>query len=373
MPVYASFHDLQSELSSYYRSTGKRLQFQEAIEVLRKKGKLFQTPPAFAVPDPSRMLQIGFENYIDTLYFPVPPTQASIEHVEETAMFPVQLDVFAFRHPRLTRPELHSHDFWEIECVVRGNCVFHFEDELHTLTEGSVCLIAPGSRHDLEIPDDSVVCTVMLRRSSFEAAFFSLMCRDDALSFFFRTNLKVDQGSNYLMFHGQHSQETDIRLCYLLAECYRNDVYSNTCCISYVNLLFAALLRSAGDSPQFYRYQAGADFSQILHAIRHHYRTLTLTELAEQFHYSKPHLSTLIKQNTGVSFTELIKQIRMSRATEFLLNTELPVFEIAEIVGYHSTDHFARVFRSSFNCSPQEYRKTHVKNGERFVPFETQE
>ena len=46
--------------------------------------------------------------------------------------------------------------------------------------------------------------------------------------------------------------------------------------------------------------------------------------------------------------------------------------EIAEIVGYHSADHFSRVFRSQFCCSPQEYRRTHVKSGDRFIPFEKQ-
>lgn len=373
MPWYASFHDLQEELSSFYKSTGKRMQFQEAIASLRRQNRLLQTAPELTVPDPFQMREFDFERYIDGLYFPIPPALASIERVEEEVMFPFQRDVFVFRHPQLTRPEVHSHNFWEIECVMRGSCILHFEDELHTLPEGSVCLVAPGSRHDVEITDDSIVCCVMLRRSTFEASFFSLLSRDDALSLFFRTNLKVDQDPNYLMFQTQISPEIKVSLFYALVECYRNDVYSNACCISHVNLLFAVLLRSAGDSPRFYRYQAGSDFSQILHAIRHHYQTLTLTELAEQFHYSKPHLCTLIKQNTGVSFTELLKQIRMSRATEYLLNTELPVFEIAEIVGYHSADHFARVFRGTFGCSPQEYRKTHVKNGERFIPFEIQD
>lgn len=370
MPWYASFMDLQRVLTSNYHETGKRLQFQEAISKLRIQNKLLQTPPAVSVPRPFGMEQAAFEAFVDSLFFPVPPTMASLERVEEDAMFPFQRDVFAFRHPRLTRPEPHSHDFWEIECVLRGSCTLHFEEEMHILSEGAVCLVAPGSRHDVEITDDSIVCCIMLRRSTFEASFFSLLSRDDALSLFFRTNLKSDQDPNYLMFETQITPELEISLFYALAECYRSDVYSNSCCISHVNLLFASLLRQAGDSPQFYRYQAGSDFSQILHAIRHHYQTVTLTELAERFHYSKPHLCTLIKQNTGVSFTELLKQIRMSRATEYLLNTELPVFEIAEIVGYHSADHFARVFRGAFGCSPQEYRRTHVKNGERFIPFE---
>lgn len=372
MSYYASFQDLQNELSSYYNSTGKRLQFREALAQLRRKNKLLQSPPALMAPSPFDMSQTDYEGFAYSLCFPVPLMPASGECVEEKLIIPPLRDVLIFPHPRLTRPELHSHDFWEIDCIIRGSSTLHFEKELQTLSEGSVCFIAPGSRHDMEVTEDSFVCCIMLRRSTFEASFFSLLSREDALSLFFRTSLKSDQEPNYLIFQTQISPDLRISMFNALVECYRNDIYSNTCCISHVNLLFAALLRLAGDTPQFYRYQAGSGFSQILHAIRHHYQTITLTELTEKFHYSKPHLCTLIKQNTGVSFTDLLRQIRMSRATEYLLNTELPVFEIAEIVGYHSTDHFARVFRERFGCSPQTYRKTHTKSGEPFIPFETQ-
>lgn len=371
MPYYTSFQTLQEELRTYYLRSGERMQFQEAIASLQRKGKLLQTAPRPVFPDPLELRGPSLERYVDNLFFSVPPTHASEEHVEEEVMFSTQRDVFVFRHPRYTRPLLHSHDFWEIEFVMQGSCVFYFEEEVHTLSEGTAFLVAPGSRHDIEISDESSVYCIMLRRSTFETTFFSLLSRDDALSLFFRTNLKADSGPNYLMFHAKLLPEIEINLGCALAESYRTDVYANSCSVSRINLLFAALLRSAGEFPQFYRYQAGADFSQILHAIRHHYQTLTLTDLAEQFHYSKPYLCTLIKQNTGVSFTELLKQIRMSRAADYLLNTDLPVFEISEIVGYHSTDHFSRVFRSHYHCSPQEYRREHLENGGRFSPYST--
>ncbi len=371
MPYYTSFQMLQEELRSYYRRTGERLQFQEAIASLHRKGKLLPAAPKPKFPDPLELRGPSLESYVDGLFFSVPQSPGSAERVEEDAMFPVQRDVFVFRHPRYTRPLLHSHDFWEIEFVMQGSCVFFFEEEVHTLPEGTAFLVAPGSRHDIEIMDESSVYCIMLRRSTFETTFFSLLSRDDALSLFFRTNLKADSGPNYLMFQAERLPEIEINLGCALAESYQTDVYANSCSVSRINLLFAALLRSAGEFPQFYRYQAGADFSQILHAIRHHYQTLTLTDLAEQFHYSKPHLCTLIKQNTGVSFTELLKQIRMSRAADYLLNTDLPVFEIAEIVGYHSADHFSRVFRGHYHCSPQEFRRAHIENGGRFNPYDT--
>ena len=373
MPYYASFCDLQKELTGYYQSTGLRLQFEEAIASLRRQGKLKQFPPSLS-QEPSEVEGAAFVRHVDRMWFPVPPVHATPERVEEKRFFTVQRDVFIFRHPRYTRPLLHLHDFWEVAFVTRGSCQLHFESEVHTLKQGCVFLIAPGSMHDIEITDDSIVYCIMLRRSTFEATFFPLMSRDDALSLFFLNNLKkTDSAPNYLLFRASCTPEIETILGRALLECYRDDSYANSCAVNYINLFFATLLRSVGDSPDFYRYQAGADFSQILHTIRHQYRTLTLAELADQFHYSKPHLCTLIKQNTGVSYTELIRQIRMSRATQYLLNTELPIAEIAEIIGYHSADHFSRVFRGSFGCSPQEYRRTHVKDGEIFVPSEMQQ
>ena len=96
---------------------------------------------------------------------------------------------------------------------------------------------------------------------------------------------------------------------------------------------------------------------------------MTLSSLADLFHYSEPHLCTLIKQNTGLTFTELIKRLRLSDAIDYLLNTSLKVGEIAERIGYNSADHFSRVFRSAYKMSPQEYRKQHKDEEPAFVPF----
>ncbi len=136
-----------------------------------------------------------------------------------------------------------------------------------------------------------------------------------------------------------------------------------------MNLLFSTLLRNYSETLQFYNYQMGSDFSLVLQYIQHNYQTLSLSSLAEFFHYSEPHLCTLIKQNTGYNFTELIKQLRMADAISYLTNTNLKIGEIAERVGYNSADHFSRVFRSSYQMSPQEYRKKHAAAEEVFIPF----
>ena len=109
----------------------------------------------------------------------------------------------------------------------------------------------------------------------------------------------------------------------------------------------------------------------MLQYIQHNYQTLSLSSLAELFHYSEPHLCTLIKQNTGLNFTELIKRLRLSDAMDYLLNTNIKISEIADRIGYNSADHFSRVFRSVYKISPQEYRKHHKNTEPVFAPFVT--
>lgn len=113
----------------------------------------------------------------------------------------------------------------------------------------------------------------------------------------------------------------------------------------------------------------GSDLSLVLQYIEHNYNSLTLSELAEIFHYSEPYLSTLIRENTGRSFTDLIRELRLADAKNYLLNTSKKVGEIAELVGYNSADHFSRVFRSVYHESPASYRKKHRDDSDNFIPF----
>ncbi|MFC5469837.1 helix-turn-helix domain-containing protein [Cohnella suwonensis] len=47
---------------------------------------------------------------------------------------------------------------------------------------------------------------------------------------------------------------------------------------------------------------------------------------------------------------------RMQKAKSILATTSLPVKEVAELVGYPDTNHFAKAFRKESSFSPTEYR-----------------
>ena len=372
MAYYITYGEFQKHMTEYYRTTGKRMQFPEMIEILYQRGLLMTERPA----DISKSRMFGdisdeeFDQIIDTLILTLSPNLHVSAYVSEEDIIPTARDVFIIRHPRFTRVMKHRHNYFELDFVANGSCTFYFENEVRTMQEGEVCIIAPNSLHDIEILDEpTTVFCIMIRKSTFNTTFFSQLSQKDLLAHFFRTILQGDVHPNYLLFFVQDTKWIKTIVHNAMGECHKGDAYSNTSCINWMNLLFAHLLRTYSQTLQFYHYQMGYDFSLVLQYIQHNYRTLTLSSLAEFFHYSEPHLCTLIKQNTGRNFTELIRQLRMSDAVNMLTGTDLKISEIAERVGYNSADHFSRVFRTTYHMSPQEYRRVHKMEDDLFIPL----
>ena len=84
---------------------------------------------------------------------------------------------------------------------------------------------------------------------------------------------------------------------------------------------------------------------------------MTLESLSEAFHLSKPYLSRYIREKTGTTFQEVVKEERMKKARSMLRHTNHTVETIAAEVGYENVEHFNRLFKKSYGMTPVQYRK----------------
>lgn len=84
---------------------------------------------------------------------------------------------------------------------------------------------------------------------------------------------------------------------------------------------------------------------------------LSLSEIAKMFHLSLGYLSTLIKKETGVTYSEYIMHKRLSMAKELLGDSSLSVAEVVEQIGYKDYYHFNKLFKKNFGITPSQYRK----------------
>ena len=98
----------------------------------------------------------------------------------------------------------------------------------------------------------------------------------------------------------------------------------------------------------------------VLSYINGHYKNGTLSELSEQMGYDVYWLSREIRRRTGRTYKELLQEKRMQQAVYLLANSEIPVTDIIESIGYDNTSYFYRKFREKYGMSPKEYRKNYV-------------
>lgn len=95
---------------------------------------------------------------------------------------------------------------------------------------------------------------------------------------------------------------------------------------------------------------------EITNYIYANYKNVTLEDLSEKFFLSKPYLSKYIKEKSGMTFGDILKEIRMKKARAMLKSSSATVESIAESVGYQNVEHFNRTFKKLYNITPVQYR-----------------
>ncbi len=82
-----------------------------------------------------------------------------------------------------------------------------------------------------------------------------------------------------------------------------------------------------------------------------------MPQLCKSLHMSRSHLFRKLKAITGKSATHLIRSMRIEKAKELLLTTQLNVTEVCFEVGFNNPRYFSRVFQEELGILPSELRK----------------
>lgn len=94
--------------------------------------------------------------------------------------------------------------------------------------------------------------------------------------------------------------------------------------------------------------------TQYIHT--HYGDDLCLNLLAQKVYLSPRYLSTMFIQETGCGINKYIKNVRMEKAKEFLLNTNMKINDICQKVGYSNVSYFCKSFVESFGTTPEKFR-----------------
>ncbi|REK74942.1 response regulator [Paenibacillus paeoniae] len=87
------------------------------------------------------------------------------------------------------------------------------------------------------------------------------------------------------------------------------------------------------------------------------HENITLKDVAEKYSFSPNYLGQIFKEEMKTNFSDYVSMLRMEKAGELLVNTNLKVYEIANLIGYRYLPYFSRQFKDYHGKTPLEYRR----------------
>lgn len=123
----------------------------------------------------------------------------------------------------------------------------------------------------------------------------------------------------------------------------------------WLNQIITVLIQAAADKKDDSSQQLKAKIEEYVNT--NIFNDLTLSKMSEDLNISQSHLSRIFKPMLGMNCSEYLIAAKMNKAQELLNTTNLTVNQISEKLGYYSTAHFIRVFKTTYGCTPKQSRK----------------
>ncbi len=282
------------------------------------------------------------------------------QRLDEDVFFSHDADAEIYHHIRYLPAYWHSHSFIEVACVLRGSCINYIANQEIVMEAGDVFIIAPGTVHAVSAcSDDCMMMNFVLRTSTFEEAFFGVLSENDVLSEFFMRTLYQKNSQSYLLFRTGHDREIANYIGYAWMEFRSNRQYKSRMINSIINALFIILLRNHSTNivlPNSHSRQEDENTIFILKYMQEHYSSISLSELATFFNYSERQIQRIIKEATGMSFSQNIQKLKLTQAVRLMQNSNLSIAAISEELGYAAPENFRHIFKKYYGMTPLEYR-----------------
>jgi two-component system response regulator YesN len=98
---------------------------------------------------------------------------------------------------------------------------------------------------------------------------------------------------------------------------------------------------------------------QAINYIRHHYtQHISLDEVAKHVHLNASYLSRVFKEEMQTNFVTYVNNLRVETGKKLLLDSSVPLLEVAGMVGFDEQSYFTKVFKKTTGITPGKFRES---------------
>ncbi len=259
-------------------------------------------------------------------------------------------------HTRFVHFPEHTHDYIEVIYMCNGSTTHIINGETVVLKEGDLLFLPQSSRQEiLPAGGNDIAVNFIILPQFFDQSMQMLGNEESPLKSFIIDCLKNKTASTpYLHFEVADVLPVQNLLENLIWTLLNGSQNKRKINETTMGLLFLQLLNCTDKLS--YSTKEDELILGTLRYVEEHYKSGSLSDLAEKMHYDFAWLSREIKRRTGKTYTELVQEKRLSQSAYLLKNTTMRVDDIAADVGYENISYFHRIFEKKFSLSPKKFR-----------------
>ncbi len=247
-------------------------------------------------------------------------------------------------HDRTGHSQLHSHQFVEIEYVMRGSLVQTINGVEHTVQRGDIIYLNVGDYHEFRkaTPDTEVdVVNIMFMSNQLFKGLDGFDATQTALGNIIRPqNADRIEIENLIMMIDQEYNACD-RF---------TEIILKNLALALVSIL---IRHSIGNHERKY----SKEFERIINFVDNDFSGACLEKTAAKFGYNSSYFSRFFEKNMGVNFSSYVAEKKINLSKDLLINTKDPIDVISYKCGFNSQSAFYRMFQKRTGMTPKKYRQ----------------
>ena len=265
-------------------------------------------------------------------------------------------------HTRFVHFPKHTHNYIEMIYMCQGSTTHILNGNEIVLEQGDLLFLNQNAVQEiLPAGEDDIAVNFIVLPEFLDTAFSMMGDEENQLRDFLVGALCGRDGeTSWMYFHVADILPIQNLIENMVWTIFYDSSNKRSCTQITMGLLFLQLLNYMDKMETGGSKYDSEITAAVLSYINGHYKNGTLSELSEQMGYDVYWLSREIRRRTGRTYKELLQEKRMQQAVYLLANSEIPVTDIIESIGYDNTSYFYRKFREKYGMSPKEYRKNYV-------------
>lgn len=258
--------------------------------------------------------------------------------------------------------EPNRHDFFEMVYVKKGDAIFEIAGTPINIGPNDIIIIKPRQTHKFVVKSQ-FSCEFIVLYFKFEnrkTRDFSEASLEDFLNF-----VKGKDSGAFISLKVSHKNDIITLLNRIITEKRSNEIgneFLSQLLIMELFVLISRALKMEWENSIKNKSPKLKELIQIaVNYIHNNYeRNISLEDISKYVFLSPSYFTRAFKEDVGVSPISYLLRVRIERAKELLMDTNLRISEIALSVGFSNQQRFNEIFKKYTKTTPLQYRKQHA-------------